>query len=264
MDSADFRITMLAAIERQIQSAHSRLKPLKLTLKVQLIRMPHMDTPEEKSVDAETPIDEASENRANPEQAEAGGECRFCSTVMMRLNHVWLWAKRHRHPLLALVVFSLSAANIPHVVNWLRATELTARPLDVSYALKDEWAYPEAGSIKFKKGVSYFAKTYLKALNKTYHVHHVRVFIVLKTGEFKEGRLHPSFPPAPNSDTLDIQHLRCLEKDRDYLCYVNFFLEGEQKDTFTEMTFERIELRLYSNVDRFKKVDLYESDFPEF
>lgn len=222
-----------------------------------------METSEEKTADAKTTTHEVSNSQTKQEQPNKHGKVTF-EDVKTALSRVYLWVKKPYRLIIAAIIVILSANNILPLLNWLKPIKLTARPVEISYMLEDLCPVEREGRIEYKKGVSCFAKVYLKALNKNCHVSRVVVFIVMKpNNEPREVTLHRSSPPAPSSDTFSIQHLRLLEKDKDYLCYINFSLEGEQKDSYAEMAFERIELRLYDDDGRYKKLNLYHSDFSE-
>ncbi|MFX0194674.1 MAG: hypothetical protein ACFFCW_01030 [Candidatus Hodarchaeota archaeon] len=164
------------------------------------------------------------------------------------------------------VAGAVVAVLLPWFLDWLQRPELRGKLVDIGYTPKEDiqvirdWQ----GDSKRYTGVSYRAVVQLQALNKSYSVENVRVFIALKTGETKEGMLFGSSGPGPNSNGIPIQYLKFLEKDKVCFCYVNFLLEGEQKENITDMAFTRIELRLYDHKGTYKKVDLFPSDIPGF
>jgi len=178
------------------------------------------------------------------------------------IESTWLYFKSNHLAILALAIALIGG--LPTFEEWWQTTRVVGTPISISYNINDNQFFLRGNEVEYKKGVRYFARANFKALNKSYHISDVRVFITLKPGEVKEGIFNRGSPPPPNSDTLNIQYLRSLEKDKNYLCDIIFFLEGEHKNSIAEIAFDKIEIRLYDNDGRYKKVNLYHSDFPEF
>jgi hypothetical protein len=170
-----------------------------------------------------------------------------------------------KHPLIIALVTVFLTLFTQELID-SKSPEITGKPVGIRYNPKYGWSNEKDGQTTYKNYVCYSARAYLKALNKTYHVSESLVFIYLKTGDIKEGILKKGIlkrvSPPVNSVTI-YDPLLSLEKDKDYLCDITFYLEDEHINSIAEMAFDKIELRLYDNYGRYKKVELFQSDFPE-
>jgi hypothetical protein len=173
---------------------------------------------------------------------------------------------RRRWIMIVLALIPIIGSIILYTARSLQTSELSGKLVNISYNPKEEFqVIREFGEDpEVYRGVSYFATAHLLALKKNFIVNHVRVLIALKTGTLREGKFLPASPPPPNSDDICIQYLTLLEKDKLCVCYINFLLEGEQREELSNMDFTRIELRLYDKKGRYKTIDLFASDVPQF
>jgi len=224
-------------------------------------KMLHMDTNSEKIPDRELSIDEPTVKRKERPEPNKQRKRPKSRDTKKTLKSIGSYIKKNHLAVLALVIAVMGG--LPGFTEWWQSPYVTGKLVDISYDPKDEESVLLERRIEFKKGVSYYAKAYLVSSKKSYHVANVRAFITLVPNHVREGKLRGSTAPPPNSESIPIQYLSLLEKDRPRLCSLNLFLEGEQKENIDDMAFEKIELRLYDRRGKYKKVELFPSDVPK-